>query len=246
LRAWSRRSRTTQPRIRRPPPIDLSPTPSELTLSEGRSSTGLPLLSLREPPQSRTSLELPDCAEQTMGPPKLSRWQHLRSHPRDGAVVRFKPLPNAFATIRFRPSNESNRWLGCPPSRPRATRGLFLLPSIPLPGPHVGGPFARPSPIHWPQWVRGHPGQPGELPSAGPEVRRPIRKFTDPILIFALGAQGPPGPACRPRGHRTLARGAPRATSGASRSGTGSAPSRTRLGWPGPRVSVFPLRRGLC
>jgi hypothetical protein len=33
-------------------------------------------------------------------------------------------------------------------------------------------------------------------------------------------------------------------TSGASQSGTGSALSRTRLGWPRPRVSVFPLLHG--
>jgi hypothetical protein len=174
LRARTRRSRTTQPRVRRPPPLDLSPTPSELTLSEGRSSTGLPILSFRGVPQSKTSLELPDCGKQTLGPPNFSRWQHLKRHSRDGTVLRFGPLPNALTTIPIRPSMDSKRWLGCHPFPPQGNPGPVSASLTPPARPIRRGSFCPPQPDSLAPMGQGPSRVAGGLLSAGPEVPRPM------------------------------------------------------------------------
>jgi hypothetical protein len=220
LRAWSRRSRTTQPRVRRPPPLDLSPTPSELTLSEGRSSTGLPILSLRGSPLSRSSLELPDCAKQIMRPPKLSRWQHLGGHPRDGTVVRLEPLPNAIATIRFRPSSEPSRWLGCHPLPPQGNPGPVSTSLNPPARPIRWGAKCPPSPKLWSRGIRGHPGQPGGCRRLGrkyptnSQIHRSNAhfRFGRPRAARArASAEGPPNFSlrCEPRDQRRVTNPSP-------------------------------------
>jgi hypothetical protein len=112
LRAWSHRPRTTQPLIRRPPPLDLSPTPNELTLLEGRSSTGLPIFSIQGTPQSRTSVELPDTAKRTM-----RRQILVCGLPQESAPGRLRRSLRTFALpLRaFRRGPQPNRGKPLPP-----------------------------------------------------------------------------------------------------------------------------------